>query len=409
MADIEIYIDGTPQVFEIGEAIIGRQGIQGERGQQGIQGPKGDPLRFEDLTPTQKAELRGEKGDRGEIGPRGLQGVPGPMGPVGPKGEQGIQGQIGPKGEPGTTDYNQLSNKPDLTIKADKTYVDTKLQDKVNKSGDTMTGNLVLSTNTVNPLELTTNSTSGWQEFSMSHMGGGTQNTIIFNAQNSSNTKTRYAQIQAMMFERQKALGSIIISTNGIQGVKPVVTFMSGELRLESSKLTFGASDVAMIAGNGMPNGVVLAPVGSTYIDKNATNGAIRWVKNTGAGNTGWVVDYGDTGWRNITPNPLPANIKSTSCKIRRVNDMVELAIGYTEIISVAEVVYINPLPKGFQPTPGIFITGESTGPGTLRSGGVAVDGSRVRLQASIGQYRTAYITYSTHEPYPTQLPGTAI
>ena len=149
MTDIEIYIDGTPQVFEIGEAIIGRQGIQGERGQQGIQGPKGDPLRFEDLTPTQKAELRGEKGDRGEIGPRGLQGVPGPMGPVGPKGEQGIQGQIGPKGEPGTTDYNQLSNKPDLTIKADKTYVDTKLQDKVNEAGDTMTGNLVLSTNTV--------------------------------------------------------------------------------------------------------------------------------------------------------------------------------------------------------------------------------------------------------------------
>ena len=243
----------------------------------------------------------------------------------------------------------------------------------------------------------------------MSHMGGGTQNTIIFNAQNSANTKTRYAQIQAMMFERQRALGSIILSTNSPTGMKQIVTFLAGELRLENSKLTFGANDVAMIAGNGMPNGVVLAPVGSTYIDKDATNGAIRWVKKTGARNTGWVVDYGDTGWRNITPNPLPANIKSTSCKIRRVNDMVELAIGYTEIISVAEVVYINPLPQGFQPTPGIFITGESTGPGTSRSGGVSVDGSRVRLQASIGQYRTAYITYSTHQPYPTQLPGTAI
>lgn len=225
MADIEIYADGTPQVFEIGEAIVGRQGIQGERGQQGIQGPKGDPLRFEDLTPTQKAELKGEKGDRGEIGPRGLQGVPGPMGPVGPKGEQGIQGQIGPKGEPGTTDYNQLSNKPDLTIKADKTYVDTKLQDKVNKAGDTMTGNLVLSTNTANPLELTTNSASGWQELNMSHMGGGTQNTIVFNAQNSDNVKARYAQIQAMMFERQRALGSLIISTNSATGMQQVVTF----------------------------------------------------------------------------------------------------------------------------------------------------------------------------------------
>lgn len=363
MADIEIYVDGTPQVFEIGEAIVGRQGIQGERGQQGIQGPKGDP---------------------------------------------------------GTTDYNQLDNKPDLTLKADKNYVDTQnttltkkidtdLQDKVNKTGDTMTGNLVLSTNTANPLELTTNSASGWQEFNMSHMGGGNQNTIIFNAKNSNNAKTRYAQIQAIMFENKKALGSVIISTNSATGMRQVVTFLVGELRLENSKLTFGASDVAMITGTGFPNGVVVAPVGSIYIDKNATNGAIRWVKQTGAGNTGWVVDYGNTGWRNITPNPLPANIKSTSCKIRRINDMVELAIGYTEIISATETAYINPLPQGFQPTPGIFITVELTGPGTSRSGGVAVDGNRVRLQASIGQYRTAYITYSTHEPYPTELPGTAI
>ena len=337
--------------------------------------------------------------------------------------------------ELGTTDYNQLTNKPDLTLKADVSYVDTRyamlhtskadkdyvnsqdtiltkridtgLENKVNKSGDTMTGNLVLSTNTVNPLELTTNSTSGWQELNMSHMGGGTQNTIIFNAQNSANIKTRYAQIQAFMFDRQRALGSVIISTSRDGNMGSVVTFLAGELRLESSKLTFGASDVAMIAGNGMPNSKVLAPVGSTYIDRDATNGAIRWIKKTGGNSVnGWAVDYGDTGWRNITPNPLPANIDKTDCKIRRVNDVVEVAIGYTNVINATEMVYTNSLPLGFRPAQNVFVTGISTGPGTSRAGGVAIDGTRIRWQSTVGNWRTVYARYTTDDAWPATLPG---
>lgn len=413
----------------------GKDGIDGKTpvkgvdyfdGKDGAPGPKGDPLRYEDLTPTQKAELKGPKGDKGDAGERGLQGIPGPAGPPGPKGEQGVQGQTGPqgvpgpagpKGDPGTTDYNQLDNKPDLTPKADKTYVDsqdtiltkridTGLENKVNKSGDTMTGSLVLSTNTANALELATTSTSGWQELNMSHMGSGTQNTIIFNAQNSANIKTRYAQIQAFMFDRQRTLGSVIISASKDEGMRQVVTFLAGELRLESSKLTFGASDVAMIAGNGMPNGKVLAPVGSTYIDRDATNGAIRWIKKTGGNSVnGWAADYGDTGWRDITPNPLPANIDKTDCKIRRVNDVVEVAIGYTNVINATEMVYTNSLPLGFRPAQNVFVTGISTGPGTSRTGGVAIDGTRIRWQSTVGNWRTAYARYTTDDAWPATLP----
>lgn len=405
----------------------GDQGPAGERGPQGEVGSQGNPGI---QGPPGQAGPRGEKGDRGETGPRGLQGAPGPAGPTGPKGEQGIQGQTGPqgtpgpagpKGDPGTTDYNQLTNKPDLTLKADKSYVDsqdtvlakridTGLDNKVNKAGDTMTGNLVLSTNTVNPLELTTTSASGWQELNMSHTGGGIQNIIIFNANNSANIKTRYAQIQAMMFERQRALGSIIISTNSTTGMRQVATFLAGELRLEDAKFTFGASDIAMIAGNGMPNGKILAPVGSTYIDRDATNGAIRWIKKTGGNSVnGWAVDYGDTGWRNITPNPLPANIDKTDCKIRRVNDVVEVAIGYTNVINATETVYTNSLPLGFCPAQNVFVTGTSTGPGTSRTGGVAIDGTRIRWQSTVGNWRTAYARYTTDDAWPTSLPGTAI
>ena len=54
----------------------GEQGIQGpkgDKGEQGIQGPKGDKgedgtITFEELTPEQKASLKGDKGDKGDTG-----------------------------------------------------------------------------------------------------------------------------------------------------------------------------------------------------------------------------------------------------------------------------------------------------------------------------------------------------
>jgi hypothetical protein len=405
--------------------------IDNVRGPKGDRGDKGEPFKYSDFTTEQLAALKGPKGDRGDTGPRGLQGIPGPVGPTGAKGEigqtgpagpAGAQGPIGPvgptgpKGDPGTTDYNQLVNKPDLTLKADKFYVDsqdtaltkkidTGLQGKVDKAGDTMTGNLALSTNTINPLELTTTSASGWQELNMSHMGGGTQNTIIFNAQNSANIKTRYAQIQAFMFERQRALGSVIISTNSAVGMRNVVTFLAGELRLESSKLTFGASDVAMIAGNGMPNGKVLAPVGSTYIDRNATNGAIRWIKKTdGNSVNGWAVDYGDTGWQNITPNPLPANIASTTIKVRRCGDTVEFSMSSSEFVSATETKMFDRLPEGFR-IPGDVYINAGLGPGTSHSGRISLTSDQVKTQASVGKYKTTYVRYTTNDPWPATLP----
>ena len=57
--------------------------------------------------------LVGPKGDTGDKGDKGDPGEPGPQGEVGPQGPQGEQGA------PGTTDYNELDNKPDLTTKED--------------------------------------------------------------------------------------------------------------------------------------------------------------------------------------------------------------------------------------------------------------------------------------------------
>lgn len=423
MANVTITADGTVQVIKIGEVITGPPGPQG------VQGEPGKPLRYEDLTPTQKAELKGSKGDKGDTGERGPQGVPGPVGPAGPKGEQGIQGQTGPqgtpgpagpKGDPGTTDYNQLDNKPNLALKADKNYVDdqntaltkkidTGLQDKVDRTGDTMTGNLNIVGNTADSLVLAS-ATSTWQNLIMvARNSGGIQNSILFAGQNAANKEVRYGQLQTVLFGRTdgKESASVIVKTMLNGTMTTCATLLGNELRLENSKLTFGASDVAMIAGNGMPNGKVLAPVGSTYIDRDATNGAIRWIKKTGGNSVnGWAVDYGDTGWRNITPNPLPANIDKTDCKIRRVNDVVEVAIGYTNVINATEMVYTNSLPLGFRPAQNVFVTGTSTGPGTSRTGGVAIDGTRIRWQSTVGNWRTAYARYTTDDAWPATLPG---
>ena len=74
------------------------------------------------------------------------------------------------------------------------------------------------------------------------------------------------------------------------------------------------------IHGTGMPNGVVEANIGTTYVDENKTNGALKWIKTTDGGNTGWRVFTGDTGWRTL---PLINKRGDAKLQIRRINDEV--------------------------------------------------------------------------------------
>ena len=148
----------------------GPAGEPGPKGDTGPTGPKGadGTVSFDDLTPEQKASLKGDTGPQGEQGPKGdtgVQGATGEQGPngdtgiqgpkgdtgvqgatgeQGPKGDTGPQGEQGPKGDTGvqgatgeqgpkgdtgpagTTDYNDLSNKPDLSVYATNTDLATK-------------------------------------------------------------------------------------------------------------------------------------------------------------------------------------------------------------------------------------------------------------------------------------------
>lgn len=51
------------------------------------------------------------------------------------------------------------------------------------------------------------------------------------------------------------------------------------------------------IRGTGVPGGRIAAEIGTTYVDVNVTNGALKWIKTTDDGNQGWKVVEGDTGW----------------------------------------------------------------------------------------------------------------
>lgn len=112
--------------------------VKGPAGPQGPQGEKGadGTMTFEDLTPEQKASLKGDKGDKGdtgaagpqgEPGPKGDKGDPGPQGPKGDTGETGAQGPQGEKGEPGTNGTTPVKG-VDYWTAADQTSIINQLK-----------------------------------------------------------------------------------------------------------------------------------------------------------------------------------------------------------------------------------------------------------------------------------------
>lgn len=124
---------------------VGPVGPQGEKGADGT-------MTFEDLTPEQKASLKGDKGDKGdtgaagpqgEPGPKGDKGDPGPQGPKGDTGETGAQGPQGLQGEPGTNGTTPVKG-VDYWTAADQTSIINQLK-SATFSFDSSTGALSIT------------------------------------------------------------------------------------------------------------------------------------------------------------------------------------------------------------------------------------------------------------------------
>lgn len=182
------------------------------------------------------------------------------------------------------------------------------------------------------------------------------------------------------------------------------------------------------IHGRGMPNGVVTAPVGTTYVDEAVTNGALKWIKKSGTGNAGWEVLIGDTGWKIL---PSVSKLGNSFVKVRRVNNVVSyqfggLSWGWFGIVRRGGAGYVlqgsdrerncyiiqnNGIPAGYRTEASLIgnIYNDKGIPyGTWYLGGVG-DYNQLRFQFTdpvptdrdIGDIRISSISYLTNEPWP--------
>ena len=337
------------------------------------------------LTPGPKGE-RGEPGPQGvagETGPQGLQGLQGPPGPKGETGERGPQGDAGPKGADGLQGPQGLQG----------------LQGERGQDGQP-------------------GPRGERGEQGPAGLPGqiGPQGPIGLTGPKGADGRDGVGIPQKLSIE-----GNTLILSDG-----------GGNVTLPTSTGSNNQVNEYEIHGQGMPNGKVTAPVGTTYVDTAVTNGALKWIKRSGNNNQGWEVLTGDTGWRTLN---IVSKLGASYLKVRRKNDTVMyqfggLSWGWFGIVRRGGAGYsIQPsdrerncfilglggVPVGFRSEfsliGGIY-NDKGTPYGTWYLGG-AGDSNMLRFQFTdpvptdrdIGDIRVSSISYLTSEPWPNVLP----
>nr|DAQ11784.1 MAG TPA: hypothetical protein [Caudoviricetes sp.] len=322
------------------------------------------------LTPGPKGDRGdpGPQGNPGEVGPQGLQGLQGPPGPKGSDGLQGPQGLQGIQGERG------LDGQPGPR----------------GERGEQGPAGL--------PGQI------------------GPQGPIGLTGPKGADGRDGVGIPQKLSIE-----GNTLILSDG-----------GGNVTLPTSTSPNNQANQYEIHGTGFPNGKVSAPVGTTYVDTNVTNGALKWIKRSGTDSQGWEVLTGDTGWRTLT---IVSKLGNSYLKVRRKNDTVMyqfggLSWGWFGIVRRGGAGYqvqpsdrerncyilgLNGVPVGFRSEFSLIggIYNDKGVPyGTWYLGG-AGDSNMLRFQFTdpvptdrdIGDIRVSSISYLTSEPWPTSLP----
>ena len=201
-----------------------------------------------------------------------------------------------------------------------------------------------------------------------------------------------------------------------------------GSVTLPETSQNSSTSSSELI-GTGIPNGKIEGKLGQTYVDTAKTNGALKWIKRTPSGNTGWAVLDGDTGWKTLN---TASKLGNSYVKARRINDIVQLQFGGLQwgwfgIVRRGGLGFVahpgNREKKVFILTNGQMPYGYRTatsliGPiynddgvpyGTWYLGGYG-DANHLRFQfldpipadKDIGDIRVSNISYFTDDPWPT-------
>ena len=284
---------------------------------------------------------------------------------------------------------------------------------KVSKSGDTMTGELLLRSSNSNSLRTTTvkdNPGVGVRQGDElgSYVMSGTYNSAGARV---GNVGASIRGIATHNWYAGAYGANLELRTNNHSalGAKVNMTMLArGGVALGTE------GSPAILTGTGFPNGVVSAPVGSTYIDTNATNGAIEWKKATGTGNTGWVVSVGDTGWRDISADLSSGWSGTAALLVRRIGSSVEIRfVGLSDATATSPRV-LGGINMGFRPeTTAVFSTiGITTAayPTSVARTFIDIYGdiyaNTTRPSASTF---SGSLTFNTSRSWPTTLPGTAV
>ena len=340
-----------------------------------------DELRNISLMPGPKGD-KGETGERGPIGPQGLQGLTGPKGETG---ERGPQGDAGPRGADGL----QGSMGPQG------------LQGERGQDGQ--------------PGPRGERGEPGPQ---------GLQG--IQGATGPKGENGRDGRDGVGIPQKLSIAGNVVTLSDG-----------GGSITLPTTTATqpsgnSGQVNEYEIHGIGMPNGKVTAPVGTTYVDKAVTSGALKWIKRQGNGNQGWEVLTGDTGWRTLN---IKSKLGNSYLKVRRKNDVVTyqfggLSWGWFGVVRRGGVGYeaqgsdkerncyilgLGGVPVGFRSESSLIggiYNDKGTPYGTWYLGGYG-DSNMLRFQFTdpvptdrdIGDIRVSSISYLTSEAWPVILP----
>lgn len=209
---------------------------------------------------------KGDKGETGERGPQGLQGLTGPQGP------QGIQGERGPEGPRGSDGLQG-------PIGPQGVQGERGQDGQAGPKGERGEQGQVGPTGPQGPIGLTGPKGAD---------GVGIPQKLTLNG------------------------NTLVLSDGG------------GSVTLPETSQNSSTSSSELI-GEGMPNGKVNGTIGQTYVDTKKTNGALKWIKRTPSGNTGWAVLDGDTGWKTLNST---SKLGNSYVKARRINDIVQLQFG---------------------------------------------------------------------------------
>lgn len=328
--------------------------------------------------PKGEAGERGPQGETGPQGPQGLQGIQGPAGPKGDTGERGPQGEVGPRGADGAQGPQGIQGERGQ----DGQRGEQGIQGPQGLQGERGPQGPIGLTGPAGP--------RGVDGVGIPQKLTLTGNTLILS----------------------DGGGSVVLPT--------------------STSSNTGQVNEYEIHGQGMPNGKVSAPVGTTYVDTAVTNGALKWIKRSRTDNQGWEVLTGDTGWRTL---PIVSKLGSSYLKVRRKNDTITyqfggLSWGWFGVVRRGGPGYVlqpsdrerncyilglGGVPYGFRSEASLIggiYNDKGTPYGTWYLGGQG-DSNMLRFQFTdpvptdrdIGDIRVSSISYLTSDPWPGALP----